>query len=333
MISRLEIIKNKIIFISPLDWGMGHATRCVPIIELLRKHNHLILGVTALNVDYFNYHFPQLEKVDMPSYGIKYTRRIPIVLKVLLQLPRIFYVIKKEKRILDSIISLNRINLVISDNRYGCYSKQIESIFITHQLNLQLPFFSAWVNKLHHKFIRRFHEIWVPDFKNVEDRLSGKLSEDFPEIKNRVTYIEPLSALQNLDLPEQPNKIPLLILLSGPEPQRSILESNLLLNKSLQHKQVVLVRGCSKTNKNLKEGFIVFDFVFGKKLAELIAQADRVVCRSGYSTLMDLHLLRKKNLVLIPTPGQTEQEYLANFWQKKFQANLCLQSQAKNFEF
>lgn len=319
----MEEIKNKVVFISPLDWGLGHASRCVPIITELSKNNRVIIGITVLNETYFNFYFPDHQKIKVPSYEISYSKTWPAYLKVLFQAPKIIRVIRKEKQLIRSIINQHQIDLIISDNRFGFFHPQVTSIFITHQLNVKVPFLSGLANFINRKLIHQFNEVWVPDYEHVSSRLSGELC-DSHKIKIPVKYIGPQSALSGVSgaaylIP----KIDLLILLSGAEPKRSSLEkqlSRLFIDETIK---CVIVRGTTlhQTNENNKVTF--YNEVFGEELKQLILCADKIICRSGYSTLMDLHLLNKKKLLLIPTPGQTEQEYLAIYWKEKFGAQVC----------
>jgi len=305
---------------------MGHATRCVPIIELLSENNRVILGVSDVNRLFFEDHFPLLQKINMPTYGIRYSKRFPLLLKLILQVPNVLRVLKNENTLLKTLIAHHHINLVISDNRFGCFSKTVKSIFITHQLNLQAPFISGLANAINRYCIQHFNEIWVPDYQEAERRLSGKLS-DSSRIKTPVHFIGPQSALQKYTKSDPPERKETLILLSGLEPQRSILENKLIQALGGNTKNIILVRGSEKPLVGIPSGIEVHNFVYGQKLAELIVQSNRVICRSGYSTLMDLHVLGKKDLVLIPTPGQSEQEYLAEYWAQKFKARVYTQTE------
>lgn len=327
------MISGKTIFISPLDWGLGHSSRCVPIIRSLSGKNTVIIGITKLNASFFDNYFPDLQKVEVPSYEISYSKKLPLWLKLVSQWPKINAVIKKEKRLLEKIISDHKINFVISDNRFGLTNKNTHCVFITHQLNIQVPFFSFVANLINRKYIHRFNEVWIPDYENRDLRLSGQLS-DSSHIKIPVKYIEPKSALENFGSKIEKNaKTDYLILLSGIEPQRSILEKLLIEKFSTSKQKIVLVRGSNSFLKTKNHTMELIDFAYGEKLNNLIVNAETVICRSGFSTLMDLHLLNKKQLILIPTPGQSEQEYLAAYWKKKFGARELLQKAIKLYSF
>lgn len=203
---------------------------------------------------------------------------------------------------------------------------------MTHQLTIKAPFGSFFANRMNSGYVRKFDEVWVPDYEEKNSRLSGELS-DPGKINIPVNYIGPKSALVNLTgIKTDSEKFDYLILLSGVEPQRTLLENILLKRAALSKKKIALVRGSNSpisTTENLK----LIDFSFAEQLKELIVNADTVICRSGYSTLMDLHLLNKKKIILIPTPGQTEQEYLASYWSKKFGCEILIQAKAEKFDF
>lgn len=327
------MITNKTIFISPLDWGLGHATRCVPIIKELAANNKIIIGTTVLNKFFFDEHFPRLQKINVPSYNIQYSKNLPVWLKILLQWRKIIKVINEENKLLERIVKENKIDIVISDNRFGLHNKNAESIFITHQLNVKSPFFLRLANKKNKEYIHQFNKIWVPDHKNEKEPLSGQLS-DSRGIKIPVEYIGPKSALKDVEVNSScEEKYDLLILLSGIEPQRHILENKLLEKFKNSTKKIALVRGSDGELNTINKNITVFNFVFDSELKKIILSAETIICRSGYSTLMDLYLLEKKQLILIPTPGQPEQEYLAEYWKEKFNAKVCLQQQVGTFTF
>ena len=321
------MLSGKTIFISPLDWGFGHSTRCVPIISNLLKTNKVIIGVTNVNKQFFDLYFPDIQKINVPSYGIKYSKLLPVWLKILFQFSKIKSVIRQEQELLEKIVIENSIDVVISDNRFGLYNKQTENIFITHQIKIVAPFFSEYATKFNLNYIHNFSRVWVPDHKNQSERLSGKLS-DSTAVNIPVEYIGPQSALSVGDkIPLPIIKFNYLILLSGVEPQRSILETNLLEKFRASQEKIVLVRGANSDivveNKNIQ----VINFAFGAELKTLILNAETIICRSGYSTLMDLNFLNKEKLILVPTPGQTEQKYLAKYWKEKFNAKVYFQDQ------
>ena len=329
----MHAINNKIIFIAPLDWGMGHSSRCISIIRGLKKQNTIIIGVTIKNIKIFDSYFPELKKVYVPSYSINYSKKTPLWLKLIFQLPKIYFKILEEKKQLRQLIKLYTIDLVISDNRFGLSNKKIESIFITHQLNIQAPFFSNLANIINRKYLHQFNQVWVPDYEKLDKRLSGKLSES-PLINIPTLFIGPQTALIPSNFEEKIKiEYDYLILLSGEEPQRTLLEKILIKSFTKSNKKIVLVRGSNSKFEIINSSKITyFDFAFGNELQNLILKSDTIICRSGYSTLMDLYLLKKNKIILIPTPGQTEQIYLATYWQRNFGAKTYHQNKIPLFD-
>lgn len=293
-------------------------------------NNTVILGVTKTTSLIFDEEFPELRKIEVEPYAISYSKFLPLPLKLLLDSGRILNVIKKEKLQLANYIKEFGINVVISDNRFGLSNPEVECIYITHQLNIQAGLFSGLANKIHHRYIKQFNEVWAPDLENENERLAGNLSGS--RSLKRVKYIGVLSRLEVQEQKTEP--FDYLCLLSGPEPQRTVLEKIMMQQAIGSEKKMVLVRGTKE-----KQGFVVpenvriIDLPDAKVLSQLIQAADTVICRSGYSTLMDLKQLQKKKFIFIPTPGQAEQAYLADHWKRNFKAEVISQDAMKYFSF
>jgi len=321
------LFTGKTIFYGALDWGLGHATRSVPIIKGLLKENTVILGVTPLTKLVFDEEFPELKNVELPAYNVKYSKILPLWIKLGLSSPRISRIIADENKVLRKIIEENKIDVVISDNRFGLYSDKIHSVFITHQLFLKAPVFENFGSKINQNYISKFNQVWVPDLEEASKSLSGELSHGNLFHAN-VKYIGPQSRLADVIAEIEKDKYDYLILLSGPEPTRTELENILVEKVKSSHKKMALVRGSElRVHSSEMKNINVFDFPTKEELKKLILSSKKVICRSGYSTLMDMHLLGKKELILIPTPGQTEQEYLADYWEKKFGTQTLRQSE------
>jgi predicted glycosyltransferase len=317
------LIKHKTIFISPLDWGLGHATRCVPLIRRLMADNTVILGTTPGTRTVLEEEFPGLKQVGIEPYNIRYSKTLPLLLKLFSDAPRIASVIKKEQEQLKAIVKEHAVDLIISDNRLGLYHERVESIYITHQLKIKAGIWSAAASRIHRRYMQKFSKVWVPDFEKRELALAGELSEN-PGL-DHVEYIGPLSRLDK-EL-KKGESTDYLVLLSGVEPQRSLLEEALCQAFRHTRKKVVFVRGTGAPRAvSFPEELTVVDLADAARLSQLVADAETIVCRSGYSSLMDLHHAQKKQLVLIPTPGQTEQEYLARHWHNRFGARVLEQS-------
>lgn len=301
------------ILITPLNWGWGHAARCVPIIQKI-----IDLGyepVIASDGDALNFlrkEFPSLSYVELPSYNIWYHRFFK--LGILAQLPKIGFAILKEYLAIQKIIKNDKnIIAIINDNRLGVFHSKIKSVYITHQLNIQAGIFSWGVNKIHHFFIRKHQQCWVPD--NDLRTLSGNLSlcKGIKPI-----YIGWLSRFSNNEVKEK--KYDLLVLLSGIASQRNRFEKMLIRQLQNYQGRVLWVRGVFTADKlDIPDNFTQVDALFGEDLKKAIRRSKMVLCRSGYSTLMDLAVLQSSAIV-IPTPGQSEQEYLAKHLEQTNQA-------------
>ena len=232
------------------------------------------------------------------------------------QLPAILSAILTEHRRLRRLIQAYQIDLVISDSRFGCFSKKAHCIFISHQIHIKTPLatlgFHKLVNSINHWFIQRFDACWVPDFEDPEASLSGSLSRPAPF---PLQYIGPLSRIQPL---KRSSKYDLIVVLSGPEPQRTRLEALVISQLKDLKMRMLLVKGkpAEKEPERKLGNLKILPFLGARALNEAMAESDLVICRSGYSTIMDLAVLGT-SAILIPTPGQTEQEYLAQYFYEK----------------
>jgi UDP:flavonoid glycosyltransferase YjiC (YdhE family) len=301
------------VLVAPLDWGLGHATRCIPIIrELLAQHCEVIIAAEGKVKALLQLEFPGLRFIHLPGYHIEYAATgWGLAVKIVAQIPKILFAIKEEQEWLARLLETERIDAVISDNRYGLYHPDIISIFVTHQLLIKAPFKLAedLLQGLNYQYINEFTECWVPDAAG-EENLAGMLShpEELPVVP--VHYIGTLTRFQKDTTPAEETYI--AIILSGPEPQRSLLEDIILEDIHDYTKPVVLVRGLPESTEELElpPHVTAFNHLPTAELAQKIKGASMVISRCGYSTVMDLITLQKKS-ILVPTPGQTEQEYLA----------------------
>jgi len=305
------------ILIAPLDWGLGHATRCIPIIKyLIEQDCHVILAASGKPASLLTAEFPKVELLPLPGYGLHYSASSRLnVLKILSQLPKILISIKQEHRWLDALVKTRQINMVISDCRFGLRHKNVFSVLMTHQLAIQSPI--KWVKQQlrawNYRFINRFNECWVPDEKGFPN-LAGEISHPpkLPSIP--VKYIGCLSRFTRLTAsPEK--EYDAVIILSGPEPQRTILENKLVkeLASNKNALALALIRGLPDDANSLRiQGVDVFNHLPAIALEKIIHGARLIISRSGYTTVMDMLKLGKRT-VLVPTPGQPEQEYLGRY--------------------
>ncbi len=322
--------EKPVVLIAPLDWGLGHATRCIPIINLLLNSDYeVVIAAEGAQKKLLENEFPHVKIVDLHGYRLKYgATKWRTILNIFFQVPKILSAIKKEKKWLKKYTSENPVNLIISDNRYGFRFPHIPSFFITHQLCIKTPFgkWNEWLlQKINYGYIKKFSACWVPDY-NTNENLAGELSHPKKMPQLPVHYIGHLSRMKKEKVL---TSCPLLILISGPEPQRSLFE-NIIVNELLCTEQhAVIVRGLPGTTAALNvPGYLkVYNHLPANQLNELINAAEIIISRPGYSTVMDLLPLQKK-CVFIPTPGQTEQEYLADYLSKK---NMCISVSQRNF--
>lgn len=229
-------------------------------------------------------------------------------------IPKILIRIKQERAWLRGFAAREELDLVISDNRYGLVVPGVLCVFVTHQLLIRTGFgrwADEWLQRMNYKMICRFSRCWVPDISGSAS-LAGELSG--PKRMPGVTthYIGPLSRMERSTAVEEPY---VLVILSGPEPQRTLLEKNILRQAAAVPDPIVLVRGLPGKGKTLDVApatITVYDHLPSRELERVMAGARLVIARSGYSTVMDLARMRKR-AVLIPTPGQTEQEYLGRY--------------------
>lgn len=299
--------------------------RCIPLITALERRGiEVFLASDGVALHLLRAEFPHLPTFDLPSYRIRYDTP-NMVRNIGQQLPRIMYAVRAEQWATERLVREYDIQGIISDNRYGCFSRQAKSVILSHQLHLRVPSRPLeWAaNRVLRFALDRFDAVWVPDAAD-EPNLSGALSH--PALPDRVVrYIGPLSRLRPQ---EREQEYDVAVVLSGPEPQRSILEARLLEQAMLLPQKFIFVQGKTqaKAHHFVSENVEVVSYLTSGELNQVLAAADVVVCRAGYSSVMDLAAIGKK-AILIPTPGQTEQEYLADYLGQK---NLFLaQSQEK----
>ncbi len=303
------------ILVAPLNWGLGHASRCIPIIkQLIALDNDVIIGGDGESFDLLIKEFPELERVKIQGYDISYPTNGNMAFHFLKQYRKMRRHVTYEHSILVKLISEKRIDAVISDNRYELSSSKVPTVFITHQLNIQTK---GWqkigkplIDKTINGYINKFDEVWIPDLSG-DFQLSGKLSRSnkFSGKSFNIGLLSRFSKPENKNISKS---IDLLIILSGPEPQRSILEKLLISQAIKTELKTVMLLG--KPDEQIRKEINNVELIShlpDDEFSELIQCADSVITRPGYSTLMDLAIMNKK-AVFIPTPGQTEQEYLAD---------------------
>ncbi len=306
--------QTKSVLLTPQHWGLGHVTRSIPIIRYFVSEGwRVLLGSSGPGAVLLRKEFPELQVFELPDYNIQYPSR-NMYWNMAYQLVKMHSAIMKEHFAIRKICKNEKIDLIISDARLGAAQSFITSIIITHHLHFPLKFkFFEWCADTWMRFFyMSFDQIWIPDFKG-DNNLAGAISHQFKSNKHQ--YLGAISRFQKFDLEKVYDYC---FMLSGPEPQRSILEQIILSQiNDLNFNKSILVRGTQTgpsipSIKNLE----VIDFATSDQLNKIMCSSDLIICRSGYTTLLDLSVIRRKAL-LIPTPGQPEQEYLGQELMKK----------------
>ena len=315
---------DPIALVCPLDWGLGHATRCIPVIYSLRDQGiKVIVAADGRPWDFFHNEYPGLDLLRFPGTEVRYPSGSNMVLAMAANIPRLLNGFRLEHAFLKKLVKETGARLVVSDNRYGCWHTGVKSVFMTHQLNIQVPEGLHWsahpLRKITSAFIGKYDECWIPDVED-EGGLSGRLSH-FSGLPGHCHFIGPLTRFSSRgpEADELPCPIAdIVVMISGPEPQRSILESLVIKQlKETSHTAIIAGGRTESTDREIIDGRIyVFPHLESALMKYYLGHARFVICRSGYSTLMDLAALGK-TAILIPTPGQTEQEYLARRLSKK----------------
>lgn len=312
---------------SPLDWGLGHASRMIPLISrFIQDGQVVILAGSGRSAELLRHTFPSLKFISLPGHTIRLGSGTHSYIQLVFQLPAMVISTLREHHLLKKIVRDENIDIVISDNRYGLHCRKAFSVFITHQISPVLPVLFRWlefpVYLLIRKLIERFDQCWIPDSPDAEINVSGDLSHRF-KIPLNARYIGILSRFSQQILPAEMNpawRYDLAVVLSGPEPQVSLFEKEIIRQLSGLHKSAILIRGMRKTPDNTgslpgpgSSGGLLHQVSHLEinSFIQVLQQAGRVISRSGYSSILDFIALDIP-AVLVPSPGQSEQEYLGS---------------------
>lgn len=321
------------ILIAPLNWGLGHASRCVPLIHRLLDEGHeVVIGGDGMSFTLLRKHFPKLRYVYLAPLDLHYSRSENQTWAMLKAIPQLLLWRNKDRLMLKAILQEEHFDQVISDNRPGLYNKQVECIYITHQLQIRLTKTWQWAeataSRIHARMYTRFNKVWIPDYEDINHSLAGELSHPSNlRLSRKMTafqYIGPLSRFHS-PITHKPSPInyEVVAVLSGLEPQRTLLEQELIERYSGKEERVLIVQGLvNHPNTRIKRGNLtIVPSMADAELVPALLNARHIIARSGYSTIMDLEALGllsvgnnkplPVHIELIPTPGQPEQEYLA----------------------
>ncbi len=304
------------ILIAPLNWGLGHASRCVPLIERLLADGHeVVLGGDGESLTLLRKHFPSLSVLPLAPLTLRYSLGSRQVVAMLRALPRIILSSWRDHRLLTNHLRYERVDQIISDNRFGLWSRKTHSVYMTHQLTIALPRPWRWLEPLvgwmHRRIIRRYDECWIPDLADSPG-LAGRLSHP-AQLPHNAKYIGVLSRFSaHTYHPDHTYSV--VAVLSGLEPQRTIFEQQIVTRWQDSDEQVLIIRGKMQAPPTVTHhrNITFVPWMDDQHLAAYLLGAKRIICRSGYSSLMDMHALGVLSRVeWHPTPGQPEQQYLS----------------------
>ncbi len=316
------------VLVAPLEWGLGHATRCIPIIrELVSLGAEVTICANGSCKVLLEKEFPSLKMIEIPGFFIQYPENGSMALSMIGQIPTLLSAIRIEHRLLEEEILKHGFTHVISDNRYGLYTNSAKTTFITHQVHIKggksFKFIESLIFRINKKLIERFDELWIPDVINTPN-LSGTLSES-SRINIPVHQIGILSRFTP-SVAMNENKYDIIALLSGPEPQRSVFESKVRKHFAGLNKKCLIIQGLpAKTEKEKINDVEVVPSITTEELTSILHPETLLISRPGYSTIMDMAILGHRKILFVPTPGQTEQDYLADYLQRIYNYRYILQ--------
>lgn len=308
------------ILVAPLNWGLGHASRCIPVVaRFLCEGNEVVIAGDGDSLILLKQHFPQLRTIELPELHLRYSAGTSQTGAILKQMPRLLHWAIRDHLALRRLLSLESFDRVISDNRFGFYSPHAHCIYLTHQLHICLPSPWKWMEPVleigHRHLMKKYSEVWIPDNEGTPN-FAGLLSHP-KTLPANAHYIGPLSRFSTLQAPVVPDSTyNTVLLLSGLEPQRSILEQNIINRYQNREETLLVVQGkvnapfCKFTKRNIT----IVPYLNDAQLLPCLMGTQKIIARSGYSSIMDfaaLGILPKCEL--IPTQGQPEQEYLATY--------------------
>lgn len=337
------------ILVAPLNWGLGHASRCVPLVQQFIDEGHeVIIAGDGVSLTLLRRHFPKLRYVYLAPLNLRYGKGKRQVWAMVKAMPQILSWAMKDHALLQAVLREEKFDMVLSDNRFGCYlspktkkaNPELRSVYMTHQLHIFLPRGWRWLEglaeRLHARVCAKYKEVWIPDYEEKERSLSGELGHPQKMVhgtcpNGKWVYIGPKSRFESYrdvrsghdmvtEMSSRRTELyETVALLSGLEPQRTILEREIAARYVGKEESVLIVQGLmNRPNTRMKRGNItIVPYLGDEELARVLHEARHIIARSGYSTIMDLEALGElQKAELIPTPGQSEQEYLA-FWTQK----------------
>jgi UDP:flavonoid glycosyltransferase YjiC (YdhE family) len=316
------LTKSLNILICPLEWGLGHAARMIPLARKLLEMNHkVIIGSGEEHLSLFRKELPGLLLINFPGFKPRYSRFFPQYLSLLFKTPLLLYHIVAEHHKLKKILNENAVDIIISDNRFGLWNRRVTCVYITHMLLIPFPrpfeFLESIGVAFHQKIIKKYSYCFIPDLPG-DLSLTGRLSHSL-KLPDNVRFIGILSRFINTPQIATFRKSDhTTVILSGPQPQREMLREKLIaLLKNKETKTIMFEGNPDRSGNNDMIGNIFFySHLPGPRMREIIESSRNIIARSGYTSIMELVSLNCTALI-IPTPGQTEQEYLAKYLSEK----------------
>ena len=310
------------ILVSPLSWGLGHATRDVPIINhLLEKGHEIGVAATGIALELLAIEFPSLRFYEVPDYPSPYTSEGFSVPRVVALLPAMQNDIIREHRIISKIAKQDKYDLIISDNRYGAYARGVPSLFISHQIRFSTPGGIERLERMIEAYSEHYHKnyerVIIPDNPPGALSLSGKLGRARrPITRKRAYYAGIITDIAKKDVVHD---IDYLVSISGPKVTKDALKEAIVLQIGSLPGEKVILLGDPGTifEQRPDEDTLVKSHATRSEMADLMNRARFVITRSGYTTVMELAELGKKDILFTPTPGQTEQEYLSVYYKER----------------
>jgi len=308
---QIQKIRHKKILISALDWGFGHTTRCASLIKkLLENNNDVIFAGNTNQCQFIAKEFPSIKTELIAGYNITLSSKKSTYLQLVFQLKSIVSAIKNENNWVDEFVENNKIDLIISDNRYGFRHKSIHSVFMGHQINIKAPLFQNSANKKLLKYINQFNSCWIVDDQKLN--LAGDLSQP----KGLTIPYQYTGLLSRFTVLKVEIKFDYLVIISGPKPENGLFLKEVENHFLDSSKRIAIVS--TVKSKQEYQNLAYFYAPTTQQLNSLINESDTIISKAGYTTLMELSVLDKKAF-LIPTKGQFEQEYLSkHIVNKKF---------------
>jgi hypothetical protein len=317
------------ILICPLDWGMGHTTRMLPIAsELLREGHEVVFGGSERQLALVKNDLPAAGTLIFAGFTTRYSKVLPMYLYTLFRVPAFITALIREHRQLKSVLSSGGFDMVISDNRMGLWNKSVKTIYITHMLRIPMPLMLRFLEPIgvwiHRQFINKYDECHIPDSEG-ESNLSGRLAHKV-RLPNNARYTGILSKFsickpEDIVLPQKlahlHNRTYSVLILSGPEPQRGLLRKTISSGWHNRDEPLVILEGnpSDETTITVSDRIISVSHLTPAAMAAVIMESNEIFSRSGYTTIMELASLNRLDIraTLIATPGQTEQEYLSRY--------------------